>query len=246
MEVTLRPTPKQHQAWQKLWDAVTKYLFFGGGAGGGKSWVGCEWILTNCQRYPGSKWFIGREELSRLMKSTYITWAKVCKHHGVSDWKLNGQYNYIEFANGSRVDLLDLKHAPSDPLYERFGSLEYTGGWIEEGGEVAFKAFDTLKSRVGRHMNREYDLIGKILVTCNPKKNWLYQDIYKPWKEGRLPSGYAFIQSLYNDNPYTADSYAQDLAAIRDQATKQRLMYGNWEYDNDPAALMEYDAIVDL
>ena len=39
-----------------------------------------------------------------------------------------------------RTDLVlicfDLRHKPSeDPLYERFGSLEYTGGgWVEEGG----------------------------------------------------------------------------------------------------------------
>lgn len=248
MQITLRPTLKQHQAWQKLLDSVTKYVFFGGGAGGGKSFLGCEWILHNCYRYPGSKWFIGREELKRLMASTYVTWLKVCSHHRVpaSDWKLNGQYNYIEFANGSRVDLLDLKFLPSDPLYERFGSLEYTGGWIEEGGEIVFKAFDVLKSRIGRHRNDEYGLIGKILVTCNPKKNWLYQDVYKPWKEGTLGKLYAFIQSLYNDNPHTARSYGEDLAGIKDRATKERLMFGNWEYSDDPAILMTYDAICDL
>ncbi len=169
-------------------------------------------------------------------------------NHGlVSDVSLKRKVrNYIEFANGSRVDLLDLKFLPSDPLYERFGSLEYTGGWIEEGGEIVFKAFDVLKSRVNRHRNDEYGLIGKILVTCNPKKNWLYQYVYKPWKEGKLRSPYAFIQSLFNDNPHTARTYGEDLGAIVDIATKERLMFGNWEYSDDPAILMTYDAICDL
>ncbi len=248
MKPVITPTKKQDQAWDSLRNDVTKYPVFGGGAGGGKSWLGCEWLLTNCYFYPGSKWFIGREELKRLMQSTFVTWSKVCAHHQIpkDDWSLNGQYNYIQFKNGSRIDLLDLKYLPTDELYERFGSLEYTGGWIEEAGEVEFKAFDVLKTRVGRHLNDQFGLIGKILITCNPKKNWLYQIVYKPWKNGTLPPEYAFIQSLYGDNPHTADSYGKDLEQISDLSTKQRLKFGNWEYDDDPATLINFDAITDL
>ena len=63
-----------------------------------------------------------------MMNSSYITFTKVCQHHKIprDDWKLNGQYNYIEFKNGSRIDLLDLDYKPSDPEYDRFGSTEYT------------------------------------------------------------------------------------------------------------------------
>lgn len=161
-------------------------------------------------------------------------------------WKLNGQYNYIEFSNGSRIDLLDLKFLPSDPLYERLGSIEYTSGWMEEAGEIHFDAFDTLKSRIGRHMNREYDIPSKIFVTCNPKKNWLYIDVYKRWKNGTLPDNYCFIQSLYNDNPYTAEEYGENLSEIKDNSKKQRLMFGNWEYSDDPLLLFDYDKIIDI
>ena len=225
MKPTIRPTIKQQLAWDKLLDDDTSYILFGGGAGSGKSWLICEWLLTNCYFYPGSKWFIGREELKRLMASTYVTWTKVCSHHKIprSDWKLNGQHNYIEFKNGSRIDLLDVKHAPSDPMFERFGSTEYTGGALEEAGETHFGAFDVLKTRVGRHMNKEYNLLPKIFSTCNPTKNWLYKVFYKPNKEGKLPEGYAFIQSLYHDNPHTAKEYEKQLASITDKATKQRL-----------------------
>lgn len=230
-------------------DKTTKYPFFGGGAGGGKSWLGCENLIVNSELYPGSRWFIGREELKRITQSTLITFSKVLKHHRIpySHWKLNGQYNYLENTQtGTRIDLLDLKYLPTDPLYERFGSLEYTGGWIEEAGEVHFKAFDVLKTRIGRHLNKEYSLLPKLLITGNPKKNWLYTTFYKPWKENKLPLQYAFVQSLYKDNPHTAKEYAQQLAEITDKETKERLMFGNWEYDDDPTALIEYDAITDL
>lgn len=198
--------------------------------------------------YPGTRWFIGRKELKRLMNSSYITFTKVCDYHKIprSDWKLNGQYNYIEFKNGSRIDLLDLDYKPSDPEYDRFGSTEYTGGWIEEGAEVKFGAFDVLKTRIGRHLNLKYGLHPKMLITCNPGKNWLYKMIYKPWKANELPEGYAFIQSLYGDNPFTVETYGKMLAEIKDKKRKQRLMFGNWEYEWDPSALMEYDAILDM
>jgi hypothetical protein len=63
---TIRPTPKQEQAWQKLQDLTTRFLLFGGGAGGGKTWLYCEWLLTWAYFYPGSRGFIGRDELKRL------------------------------------------------------------------------------------------------------------------------------------------------------------------------------------
>ncbi len=108
IDFDINPTIKQGVAWIRLLDKKTKFILFGGGAGGGKSWLGCEWLIFNCLKYPGTKWFIGREELKRIMISSYVTFIKVCKFHNIPEgtWKLNGQYNYIEFYNGSRIDLL--------------------------------------------------------------------------------------------------------------------------------------------
>ena len=244
---TIIPTIKQDLAWSKLLDDSTYFIFFGGGAGGGKSWLLCEWLMTNCYKYPNSKWYLGRNELKRLMMSTYVTFRKVCKYHGIpqSDWKLNGALNYIEFFNGSRIDLLDIAYKPSDPDFERFGSLEYTGGGIDEAGEVKEKAKEVLQTRTGRHMNKEYNLLPKNFYTFNPNKKWLYR-VYKQWKAGELPEDSAFIQSLFSDNPYTAKEYGEMLSKLKNKATKERLMNGNWEYDDDKSALFEFDAILDL
>lgn len=243
---TIRPTQKQHEAWEAL--KTKDIVFFGGGAGGGKSWWLCETRLVNCYFYPGYKSFIGRQELKRLMQSTYVTWKKVCSFHKIpdSDWKLNGQYNYIEFRNGSRIDLLDLQYEPRDPMYERFGSLEYTDGAIEEAGEIHFLAYDVLKSRKGRHLNRELGIRPTLAITGNPKKNWTYREFYKPWKTGQLPNNYAYVQALYGDNPYTAKEYGDQLSQIKDNATRRRLRDGIWEYDEGQGTLVEYDAITDL
>lgn len=245
----IKPEYKQHLAYEKLFDKTTNYIGFGGGAGGGKSWLGAEWLIMMCYRYPGSKWFIGRNKLTNLMGSSYATFTKVCTYHNIPrrDWTLNGQYHYIQFNNGSRIDLLDLKLNPSDPQFQDLGSMEYTGGWIEEAGEISFQAFDMLKTRVGRWRNKEYDLFpAKILLTMNPEQNWLYRIFYKPWKNGTLDSKYAFIQSLYGDNSHTRDQYEDQLNNITDSIMKARLKAGNWEYMPSDNALCNFDAIVDL
>jgi len=248
LKLKIKPTYKQSLVWFKLFDRITKFIMFGGGAGGGKSWLICDWLLYMCLKYPGTKWFIGREELKRIMGSTYLTFCKVAKFHNVDrkGWDLNGQYNYIQFTNGSRIDLLDMKYLPSDPLYERFGSMEFTGGALEEVGEIHFSGFDVLKSRVGRWDNIKYDIPSKILLTCNPKKNWAYRLFYKPWRDGKLDKDKCFVESLYYDNPYTAKQYKENLSSITDKVMKQRLMFGLWEYDTDPSRLFNYESIIDM
>ena len=240
---------KQEKALQILNDKITKDFGCGGAAGGSKSWLGCTWLAFNCEQYPGTRYFIGREELKRLRDSTLITFFKVCSEYGIErdkDWKYNGQDHYIQFLNGSRIDLLDLKFLPSDPLYERYGSVEYTSGWIEEGGEVNFTAYDVLKTRIGRCLNEKYNILSKMLVTLNPKKNWCYDVYWKPYKENKLPVDRQFLQILVTDNPFISQDYIDNLDRITDKITKQRLRYGEFEYDDDSYSLVSYNKIMDM
>ena len=243
-----KPLAKQQEAYYFLKDSHTKTVAFGGGAGGGKSWLGCEWLLLSAYYLPGSRWFIGRNNLTDTRQSVAITWGKVCKAHGFTGYKVNNDGIQVTSHTGevSEVIFLDLSFYPyKDPLFERLGSKEFTGGWIEEAGEVHQLAYDVLKTRVGRHLNREYGIIPKILITFNPKKNWLYSDIYKPWREGKLTKDVAFVQALVTDNKYQTPEYIENLQNIKDKATRERLLFGNWEYDDDPDALIAYDAIID-
>jgi phage terminase large subunit len=249
---TIRPTPKQELAWEKLQDLTTRFLLFGGGAGGGKTWLYCEWLLVWAYFYPGSRGFIGRNELKRLMNSTFVTWSKVCAHHNIprDDWSLDGKYNVIRFKNGSTIDLLDVAYKPTDPFYERFGSTEYSHGFGEEVEEWHFLAFDVLKSRIGRHKvmvdGKDITPPPKFGCSCNPSKGWSKRVFYDPAMAGTLPPQYAFIQSLYSDNHYTSKEYGEQLAEISDKALRQRLKDGNWNYDEDAGTLMKYDNIRDL
>lgn len=240
---------KQEEALRILTDDTHTEFLYGGAAGGAKSWTGCTWLAFMSLCHPGTKWFIGREELKRLRESTLITFFKVCAQYGIvrdQDFKYNGQDHYIQFTNGSRIDLLDLRYLPSDPLYERYGSVEYTGGWIEEGGEVNFGAYDTLKTRIGRHLNDKYGILRKLFISCNPKKNWMHSTFYKPAKAGTLPPYRIYLAALVQDNPFIEKDYIEALKSTTDKVKKERLLKGNWDYDDNPNALCSHDDIREI
>jgi phage terminase large subunit len=237
---------KQEQALQILSDKEHVEFLYGGAAGGSKSWTGCAFLAFSCLAYAGTKYFIGRESLKRLRESTLITFFKVCQQYGIRrdiDFNYNGQDHFIEFSNGSRIDMLDLRYLPSDPLYERYGSIEYTGGWIEEGGEVNFGAYDTLKTRIGRHLNDKYGILRKLLITCNPKKNWMYSTFYRPSLNGSLAAHMIYLPCLVQENPFIEKDYIQALQSTTDKVKKERLLKGNWDYDDNPNMLCSYDDI---
>lgn len=237
---------KQEQALRILTNDTTVEFLYGGAAGGAKSWTGCSWLTFSALAYPDTHWFVGRESLKRLRESTHLTFSKVFAQYGIKigeDVKYNGQDHYWEFANDSRIDYLDLRYLPSDALYERYGSVEYTGGWIEEGGEINFGAFDTLKTRIGRHLNDKHGLLRKLFVTCNPKKNWMYTTFYKPYTNDTLPADRSYLPALVTDNPFNEKGYIQALESTTDKVKKERLLKGNWDYDDNPNAMCSYDAI---
>lgn len=246
--ITQNKHKKQDEALQYLTDDIHEEILYGGAAGGSKSWTGCCWLIFMCLNYNNTRWFVGREELKRLTQSTLVTFQKVFSLYGYHQkyYKYNAQMCYITFVNNSRIDFLELKRKPSDPDYERFGSLEYTGGWIEEAGEINFGAYDILRTRVGRHNNEKHSLLPKIFLTCNPKRNWLYELFYKPFKEKKLPKKYAFVEAKVTDNPFISPVYIERLKDIRDDTKKQRLLFGNWEYMNNPLALCDDEAIDDI
>lgn len=246
--LTFPATPPQKQAARFWSDNKTQKIAYGGAKGGGKSFLGANLIFGDALTYNGIHNFIARSKLNDLRRFTIPTIYEVFDKWGLDHEKYikwNGQDSYFKLHNGSRVYMIDCKYQPSDPLFERFGSVQMTRGWIEEAGEVSYDAADNLRLTVGRWKNNEYNLLGKILYTLNPKKNWIYRDIYKPWKDDELPEDTKFIQAFVWDNPFIPKSYVKSLKQTKNKTRYQRLYKGNWDYDDDPSVLVEYDALID-
>ncbi len=236
--------PKQDNAVYYLKDKTTTEILFGGAAGGGKSALGCLWLIEGCLNYPGSRWLMGRSKLKALKETTLNTFFELSNELGITQqWVYNSQSGIIQFTNGSQIIMKDLFLYPSDPNFDSLGSLEITGAFIDECNQVVYKAWQVVKSRI-RYKLKEFDLIPKIFGSCNPAKNWTYKQFYRPSKNGDIAEYRKFIQSLPKDNPHLPQSYIESLNQL-DEVSRQRLLLGNWEYDDDKAALISYDAIMD-
>ena len=235
---------KQDNAVYYLKDNTTTEVLFGGAAGGGKSALGCLWLIEGCLNYPGSRWLMGRSKLKALKETTLNTFFELSNDLGINQqWIYNSQSSIIQFTNGSQIIMKDLFLYPSDPNFDSLGSLEITGAFIDECNQVVYKAWQVVKSRI-RYKLTEFDLIPKIFGSCNPAKNWTYKQFYRPSKNGDLVDYRKFIQSLPKDNKHLPKSYIESLNQL-DEVSRQRLLLGNWEYDDDKAALISYDAIMD-
>jgi phage terminase large subunit len=240
---------EKQKACASAWiDPQISDIVFGGAKGGAKSYTGGSLIFGDAFIYPETHYFIARKKLNDLRKFTIPTIFEVFQGWGISEkrYKYNGQDNFFLLDNKSKVFLLDASYAPSDPLYMRFGSMQMTRGWIEEAGEFEEAAKNNLAASIGRWKNDLYKLPGKLLQTCNPAKNYLYREYYRKQKEGTLESWKAFIQAFPYDNKMLPAGYIENLERILSKNEKERLLKGNWEYDDDPSALMDYDKIVDI
>lgn len=235
---------KQRNAIYFLKDNQTEEVLYGGAAGGGKSALGCLWLMEMCQRYPGSRWLMGRSKLKTLEETTLNTFFELASSLKVSSqFRYNGNKHTINWHNGSQIILKDLFHYPSDPNFDSLGSLEVTGAFIDECNQLNYLAWQMVKSRI-RYKLTEFGLIPKLLGSCNPAKNWVYKEFYKPNRDKLLNVYRRFIQALPTDNPHLHPSYLQSLLRL-DKNSRERLYFGNWEYDDDPATLIDTDSIAD-
>jgi len=248
INVQFNPNIKQLEAFQYLTSEKYKHvseILYGGGAGGGKSYFGCAWLILMCLKYPGTRWLIGRSELKNLKLSTLNSFHKV-----VSDWNIlpayfthNQQSDVITWHNGSEIILKDLKESPSDPNYSSLGSIEISGAFLDESQELTENAKNIVSSRI-RYQLDKYKLTPKLLLTCNPQRGYLYDQFYMPWKQNKLLPYRKFVQALYTDNTEIDSNYALQLDRLSGPQ-RNRLKNGEWDSE-EQYNLIAYDKIMEM
>ena len=239
---------KQIELFEAMMDSVIEFVGYGGAAFGGKSSGATLFATLLCWAFDGIGIGLGRRELKNLKRTTLVTLFNCLKDNELidgQDYKYNGQDQIITFSNGSQIILIDTAYRPSDPLYTRFGGYELTGCIIDESNETEHKAIEILYTRTGRRLNKKYGLKRKVLETFNPDKGHVHRRYYEPNKNGTLKESYIFIPALPKDNPSPeAEEYVRGIIENASEITVQRLIYGNFDYDDSKDVLHDHESIL--
>lgn len=205
------------------------------------------------RKYPGIRFFVGRKTLKSLKQSTINTMlSKVFPALEITanDYHMGWQNMELTFKNGSIVIFGEMETLPSDPVFQRYGSLELDVAIIDEAGEVSKMAKDAIKSRTGRGVFAKYNMPGKLLLVSNPELGWLKDEYYTPyeklgsggmqkWRIGTIngkPTYRVFLRMSAYDNPFLPDSYIDNLKTLPPVLMK-RLLLGSWNYADDENSL---------
>lgn len=243
------PTVKQVKALELLNDPTTTMVGYGGSARSGKSLIECTAIIMDSLAYPGIGWGIARRELTVLKRTVLITLFKQFEFYGITeeDYNYRQNLNRLDFTNGSTIFLIDTAFKPSDPLNTRFGGFELTRCAIDESNETDLSVVNKLYERTGWRMNDVYGLKRKMFECFNPAKNHVYTRYYKPFRDKIESEHKKFIPALPKDNPHpSVQEWVDDIIKTGDTITIMRQIHGNFDYEDDPNALCDYDAICDL
>jgi len=245
-KINFRPTKKQNKVFELFNDSDTTEVIYGGALGAGKSYLIASLLVMKCLQFEGIRIGLARNNITTLKKTTVTSIQEVMQDWGITQdyYSYNSQAGIIKFFNDSEIILVELDYLPSDPQYTRLGGLLLTFGVIDEAGEVPAKGKEIFQSRIGRWQNAKLKVKPFLLMTCNPSKNFLFTDYYRPFKEGNLKDYQKFIQALPSDNPYLSQQYIDNLRNTLTLNERRRLLGGEWEFADDETSLFKYEDVM--
>lgn len=228
---------------------LPQLILGGGAAGGGKSYLGSCWLVSSCMRFSDIRAVVARKTLKSLKGSTWNTIKKVCKEWGLKEgvhYKINNLDGILTFWNDSVIIMQEMVDLPSDPNFERFGSSEFTIAFIDEVSEISERAVEVLFSRL-RWRTAETFKTARMMMSTNPCITWVRSRFVQDDEGNPITcrEGEAYVPFSVFDNPDVqfVQTYVAALNKITDKATRERLLYGNWDFvdSNIMAAYWNFD-----
>jgi len=255
--------------------AAIRDIGYGGSAGGGKSILGAAWIIHMARTHPKTRYACCAYDIKKAEDSIYHSLIEVFQMLGMEqdkDYSYNvKRHTFTILNNNSEIELFGLTYKPADPNNLWLGGYLFTCSWIDESNAVDSRIIDTFTSRNGRFNNEvfvkdkdmtdeekkenpDWEIKGgynkviiptKILQTFNPSQNHVYSQFWLPYKNKKQTTS-RFVRAYAWDN-YSKDSqYVKSLKQLRNRVTRERLLFGSFEFNASDKALFDSDAVQEM
>lgn len=255
--------------------AHVRDIGYGGSAGGGKSILGSAYLIHMARKYPNTRYAACAYDIKKAEDSIYHSINEVLGMLGLKidvHYTYNvKRHTYTFLDTQSEIVLFGLTYKPQDPQNLWLGGYLFTCSWIDESNAVDSRVIDTFTSRNGRFGNEEFiksskmtdeekeanpdwkikggynkvKIPTKILQTFNPSQNHVYSQFWLPYKNKKQTNS-RFIRAYAWDNFAKDSEYIKGLMSLRNKVTRERLLYGSFEFNSSDKALFNSDAVQDL
>lgn len=234
-------TEKQATFIEKVVSGDFRYLAFGGGIRGGKSFAGIGALILLCRIFPGSRWAIVRKDLPTIRRNTIPSFEKLRPPDFMEP--VNGTTWTSKCTNGSEL-LFFPEALKEDRELNRWRGLEVNGFLLEEGNECSERSFFKALERAGSWIvpNGGKQPPPLILATFNPNDQWPRRVWYEPYMGGTLKAPYYYLPATIFDNPHIPQEYLTSLESLPPEEY-ERFVKGRWDTHSLPNQLIKAEWI---
>lgn len=163
------------------------------GVRAGKTFLGSVWAQKKIEEYPMGNGLIAAPTNKILQQATLEGFLKLFPEYRQFYKKQEGT---IELPSGGKIYV----RSTDEPLGLEGMTLDWA--WLDEAGMMSRVVWVVIKARVS--MAR-----GQVLITTTPySMNWLYKEVYIPYKEG-TDQDIDFFNWRSIDNPYFPKEFAE-------------------------------------
>jgi len=226
---------------KKIWDFLEshkhKILIVYGGAGSGKSYTVAQWVIVRALEQRGAHFLITRKHNPSLKVTTFALIRNL-----LNEWEIPHDIRIADQEITIGRSKLFFKGL-DDP--EKIKSAEFNYIWLEEATEFTREDFQQLRLRLRKPNNGRYR--NQMILTFNPisMHHWLYDEFFV-----NLPDDVAILHTTYRDNlRWLPPDYVRELESLKERdeyfykvyalgefASRQGLIYDNWEVIPDEEA----------
>lgn len=205
-----------------------RYLFYGGGIRGGKTFACLISLILLCRLFPGSKWYIIRKSFPTLQETSIPALEKILGKSRRWHWNRDKSNYYVEYQNGSRIFFAGEDYA-RDPKMTWLLGLEANGFFLEQVEELQSLTLDMCISRAGSWYIEKMPT-PLILGTFNPTLTWVRDKIFLPYEAGELAAPYYYMPASPDDNPFVTAEQREGWTHMADNL-QQQFIEGSWDFE---------------